>query len=57
MYAIIRHVNKTLARWAMRKYKALGRGKTRARLFLERCMKETPGLFVHWREGMKGAFA
>ena len=57
MYAIIRHVNKTLARWAIRKYKALRRSKTRARLFLERCMKETPGLFVHWREGMKGAFA
>lgn len=57
MYAIIRHVNKTLGRWAVRKFKALGRGKVRATAFLERCMRHSPGLFVHWREGMKGAFA
>jgi len=57
MYSIIRHVNKALARWAMRKYKAIRRGKTSASAFLERCMKDSPGLFVHWREGMKGAFA
>jgi RNA-directed DNA polymerase len=57
MYAIIRHVNKALARWAIRKFKALRRGKTRATAFLERCMRQSPRLFVHWREGMKGAFA
>jgi RNA-directed DNA polymerase len=57
MYAIVRHVNKALARWALRKYKTLRRGKTRARMFLERCVRESPGLFIHWREGMKGAFA
>jgi hypothetical protein len=57
MYAIVRHVNKTLGRWAMRKFKLLGRGKFRATAFFERCMKQSPGLFVHWREGMKGAFA
>lgn len=57
MYAIIRHVNKALIRWAMRKYKALRCGKTRGAAFLERCMKESPGLFVHWREGKIGAFA
>lgn len=57
MYAVLRHVNKALIRWAMRKYKALRRGKCRAIAFLERCMKQNPSLFVHWREGMKGAFA
>ncbi len=57
MYAIIRHVNKTLIRWVMRKYKAIRRSKMRAMAFFDRCMKESPGLFVHWREGMKGAFA
>ena len=36
MYAIIRHVNKALARWAIRKFKALRCGKTRATAFLER---------------------
>lgn len=54
---IVRHINKTLVRWAMRKFKALRRGKSRARAFLERCRKQSPDLFVHWREGMKGAFA
>ncbi|MEJ1400477.1 MAG: group II intron maturase-specific domain-containing protein [Candidatus Sedimenticola sp. (ex Thyasira tokunagai)] len=57
MYAIIRHVNKTLVRWFMRKYKAIKRSKMRAMALFARCMKETPGLFVQWREGMKGAFA
>jgi len=57
LYAVWRHINKTLVRWAMRKYKALRFSKTRAIAFLERCMRQSPGLFVHWREGMKGAFA
>ena len=48
---------KTLVRWFMRKYKAIRRSKMRAMAFLARCMKDSPGLFVHWREGMKGAFA
>ncbi len=47
----------TLARWAIRKYKVLRPSKMRARVFLERCVRESPGLFVHWREGMLGAFA
>jgi hypothetical protein len=37
--------------------KSLKRKKIGATAFLERCMKSNPGLFVHWREGMKGAFA
>jgi hypothetical protein len=57
MYAIVRHVNKTLCRWVTRKFKSLKRKKIGATAFLERCMKSNPGLFVHWREGMKGAFA
>ncbi|RMD61481.1 group II intron reverse transcriptase/maturase [Candidatus Parcubacteria bacterium] len=57
MYALWRHINKSLVRWAMRKYKALRSSKTRAIAFLEHCMQQNPGLFVHWREGMKGAFA
>ncbi len=57
MYAIVRQVNKALIRWAMRKFKGLKRGKSKAIAFLERCVKQCPDLFVHWREGMKGAFA
>jgi RNA-directed DNA polymerase len=57
MYSIIRHVNKTLGRWARSKFKALRRGRTRSVEFFERCLRQSPRLFVHWREGMTGAFA
>lgn len=57
MYRLIRHVNKTLVRWAMRKYKSLRFSKRRAIAFLERIAQQKPGLFVHWEKGMKGAFA
>ena len=57
MYRLIRHVNKTLVRWAMRKYKSLCFSKRRAIAFLERIAQQKPGLFVHWEKGMVGAFA
>lgn len=57
MYRLIRHVNKTLVRWAMRKYKSLRFSKHRAVALLERIAQQQPGLFVHWQKGMKGAFA
>lgn len=57
MYRLIRHVNKTLVRWAMRKYKSLRFSKRRAIAFLERIAQQKPGLFVHWEKGMMGAFA
>jgi len=57
MYRLIRHVNKTLVRWAMRKYKSLRFSKHRAVALLERIAQQKPDLFVHWQKGMKGAFA
>jgi len=57
MYSIIRHVNKALVRWAMRKFKSLRFSKTRATVFIERCRTQSPHLFVHWRQGMTGSFA
>ena len=57
LYSMCRHVNKTLVRWAMRKYKSLRRYKTKAGLFLEGISKQNPLLFAHWRIGMIGAFA
>lgn len=57
LYPVWRHFNKTLVAWAMRKYRHFRRRKTRASLFLEKIMKQQPYLFVHWRNGMKGAFA
>jgi len=57
MYSVWRHFNKTLIRWARRKYKSLKRHKTKASVFLEGIAKQHPNLFVHWRNGMQGAFA
>jgi RNA-directed DNA polymerase len=57
LYPVWRHFNKTLIAWAMRKYRHFRQRKTRASLFLEKIMRQQPKLFVHWRNGMKGAFA
>ncbi|MFS8981661.1 group II intron maturase-specific domain-containing protein [Cupriavidus necator] len=57
MYPVLRHFNRTLIAWAMRKYKRLRRQRTRAARFVEGIAKRQPQLFVHWQRGMKGAFA
>ncbi|WP_442960523.1 group II intron maturase-specific domain-containing protein [Pseudoalteromonas sp. DL2-H2.2] len=57
MYKVFRQLNKTLVRWARRKFKALRRHKSRASKFLEGIAKKNPRLFAHWRAGMAGAFA
>jgi RNA-directed DNA polymerase len=57
LYPVWRHFNKTLIAWAMRKYKRFRQRKTRAAIFLEKISKLRPKLFVHWRNGMQGAFA
>lgn len=57
LYPIWRHFNKTLVAWAVRKYKTYRQRKTWAAKFLEGIAKCNPCLFVHWRNGMQGAFA
>lgn len=57
LYPMLRHFNMTLVAWAMRKYRRLKGHKTRAGQFLEGIAKRQPGLFVHWQQGMVGAFA
>ncbi len=57
LYPVLRHFNKTLVAWAMRKYKKLRGHKTRAAIFLEKISERQPQLFAHWRKGMIGAFA
>jgi RNA-directed DNA polymerase len=57
MYPVLRHFNKTLVAWAMRKFKKLRGRKTRATKFLEKIAEREPQLFIHWKEGMRGAFA
>ena len=57
MDPVFRHFNKTLVAWAMKKFKRLRHSKTRASILLEQLSKRAPHLFVHWQQGMAGAFA
>jgi RNA-directed DNA polymerase len=53
LYPVLRHFNDTLVRWAMRKYKRLRRHKSRARRFIADVARRQPGLFAHWRWGLR----
>lgn len=53
LYPVFRHLNDTLVRWAMRKYKRLRRHKGRARQFIADVARRQPGLFAHWRFGVR----
>jgi RNA-directed DNA polymerase len=53
LYPVFRHLNETLVRWAMKKYKRLRRRPTRARRFLADVARRQPGLFAHWRFGVR----
>jgi RNA-directed DNA polymerase len=57
MYPVLRHFNMTLVAWAMQKYKRFKGHKTRAAIFIEKISEKQPGLFIHWKRGMVGAFA
>lgn len=46
------HLNNSLRRWAMCKYKGLRNHKTRAALFIESIARRQPKLFVHWELGV-----
>ena len=54
---MLRYVNQTLVRWAMRKFKRFRAHKIRASGFLQKLVREKMSLFVHWRIGMTGTFA
>ena len=56
MYKVLRHFNKTLVAWAMRKFKSLRRRKTQAGRFMERIAQRDPSLVYHWSIGMVGVF-
>jgi RNA-directed DNA polymerase len=53
LYPALRHFNDTLVRWAMRKYKRLRRHRSRARRFIADVSRRQPGLFAHWRWGLR----
>lgn len=53
LYSVFRHFNRTLVRWAMRKFKKLRRHKRRAEYWLGRIACNEPSLFYHWQIGLK----
>src|SRR5258708_13837623 len=57
LYPLLRHVNRTLVAWAMRKFKRFTDHNARARQFRQRFATEHRSLFVHWDIGMTGVFA
>jgi group II intron reverse transcriptase/maturase len=48
LYPTLRHIDRTIARWAYRKFKTLRRHRRRARHWLDRVARRQPGLFAHW---------
>ena len=53
LYAAFHGLNVYLVRWAMRKYKTLKRRPQRARACLRRIYNRSPGMFAHWRFGVR----
>jgi RNA-directed DNA polymerase len=54
---LFRHINISLAAWAMRKYKRLRKSRTRAGVFMSEVRRKCPQLFAHWKFGTASAFA
>ena len=48
LYSVFRHLNRTLARWASRKFKRLRRHQRLATHWLGRLARREPRLFAHW---------
>lgn len=48
VYPMFRHLNRTLMRWATRKYKRLKGHRRRAEQWLGRIARKEPKLFAHW---------
>jgi RNA-directed DNA polymerase len=53
LYPFLRRINDKLVHWAMRKFKRLRGRRTRAVEFLATVSRRAPGLFAHWRAGVR----
>jgi len=53
LYPTLRHLNRILVRWAMRKFKRLRHHLKKAVYWLGRIAKRQPELFPHWQFGVK----
>ena len=58
LYPPMRHLDRSLARWAERKYKKLRGHLRRATHWIARIIRRDPGLFAHWLMlGQRGSMA
>jgi len=55
LYPTFHHLNRTLIRWVMRKYKRLRYHQRRAGYWLGHVARQHPQLFAHWQMGVKPA--
>jgi RNA-directed DNA polymerase len=53
LYPLLKHLNRKLVQWAMRKYQRLRRRERRAREWLRQIARREPSLFAHWRFGVR----
>ncbi len=53
LYQTLQHLNRTLVRWAMRKFKKLKGHRRRAEHWLGNVARRQPQLFPHWQFGLK----
>ena len=53
LYPTLQQLNRTLVRWAMRKFKKLKRHRRRAEYWLGNVARRQPQLFPHWQLGVK----
>ena len=53
LYPILRHLNRILVRWAMRKFKRFRRHRKRAEYWLGEIAQRQPWLFPHWQMGVR----
>lgn len=52
---VLRQLDRALVYWARRKYKRLNRHQRRANHWLGRLARRSPGLFAHWKAGIRPA--
>jgi RNA-directed DNA polymerase len=57
LYPTFHHLNRTLVRWAMKKYKRLRTHQRKASYWLGDIARRDPQLFAHWQMGAKPATA
>nr|CBH37051.1 probable RNA-directed DNA polymerase (reverse transcriptase) [uncultured archaeon]CBH38004.1 probable reverse transcriptase [uncultured archaeon]CBH38007.1 probable reverse transcriptase [uncultured archaeon]CBH38194.1 conserved hypothetical protein containing group II intron, maturase-specific, and reverse transcriptase domain [uncultured archaeon]CBH38523.1 conserved hypothetical protein containing Group II intron, maturase-specific, and reverse transcriptase domain [uncultured archaeon] len=53
LYPTLQHLNRTLVRWAMRKFKRFRHHRRRAEYWLGEIAQRQPGLFPHWQMGVR----